>query len=439
MFKQLLILMLALGAARVCAEEAEKAAEPFAFADFTWLNGNSRIKDPVIQTKYFTGQFMLDTNYVYDFNHPKDHTLSGSCELGRSNEMQVQQLGVGGDFNYENVRGRLMTQFGMYSQQTPRNDASPEKGQWHLDDAYRYISEAYGGYHWDVLNGVNLDAGIFMSYVGLFSYYQSENWAYQPSYVSANTPWFFNGLRLQVFPTDKFKVEFWLVNGWQSYGKFNDAPGLGTQLLWRPNGSLQLLSNDYYGYDTFGASDRMRIHSDNSLEVKYYDRPSNFVSKAAFSLTGDAGCESGDGVSCMGSGSTPGQYFLGGMFYNRVWFDHDQYAITVGGGAINNPGRYLVLIPPSNGDTAFNHTYFSANPGDPFHAWDASVTFDIMPKQYITWRFEYNHRAADVPYFAGPGGLSYLSGGANATPPAGWQPDLVKTEDRITAALLIRL
>ena len=112
----------------------------------------------------------------------------------------MQQLGVGGDFHYGNVRGRVMTQFGMYSTMTPRNDASPGRGQWNLADAYRYLSEAYGGYHLNVLHGINIDAGIFMSYVGLFSYYNFDNWAYQPSYVSSNTPWFFNGLRVQIFP-----------------------------------------------------------------------------------------------------------------------------------------------------------------------------------------------------------------------------------------------
>jgi hypothetical protein len=38
---------------------------------------------------------------------------------------------------------------------------------------------AYGGYHWDTLNGVNVDAGIFMSYVSLYSYYQFDNWSYR--------------------------------------------------------------------------------------------------------------------------------------------------------------------------------------------------------------------------------------------------------------------
>ncbi len=99
------------------------------------------------------------------------------------------------------------------------------------------------------------------------------------------------------------------------------------------------------------------------------------------------------------------------MAYNRVWFDHDRYALTVGGGAINNPGRYLVLLPPINGATAASGTpYFTENPGDPYKAWDASVTFDYMPSQFVTFRVEVNHRAANVPYFSGAGGV---------TPPGG--------------------
>ena len=52
-----------------------------------------------------------------------------------------------------------------------------------------------------------------MSYIGLFSYYSFDNWAYQPSYVSSNTPSFFNGFRVQWFPTNKLKFEPWLING----------------------------------------------------------------------------------------------------------------------------------------------------------------------------------------------------------------------------------
>ena len=433
------------GSGKQQAAPADKPAkpEPFAFADFTWLNGNSRQHKPVFDTPAFTGEVRVDTNYVYDMNHPKDHTLGGSSELGRTSEVQLQQLGVGGDFHYDNVRARFLTQIGLYSTMTPRNDASTSRGQWDLANAYRYVSEAYGGYHFDKLNGINVDAGIFMSYVGLFSYYQYDNWAYQPSFVSSNTPWFFNGVRIQIFPNDHFKQEIWLTNGWQSYGVFNNAPGIGSQTLWRPNGNLSMLSNNYlYGKDTLGNPSRKRVHSDSSIEYKYLDHPDSKLSKAAFSFTVDAGCEYGGGVSCSGgSPSKPSQYFLGFMLYNRWWFNHDRYAVTLGGGAINNPGRYLVLIPPINGATAASGTpYFTANPGDPYKGWDGSATFDYMPSESVTFRYEFNHRAANVPYWSGPGGLTPPGGnsGAPGSLVDGFQPDLRKSENRFTLALLVK-
>jgi hypothetical protein len=427
------------------------ASEPFAFADFTWLNGNARTKESPMDTKFFTPEIRADVDYVYDFNHPKDDTIGGSSEVFRSDEVHVTQLGVGGDFHFDNVRARVMTQFGLYSETTPRNDASPARGQWNLNDAYRYLSEAYGGYHFNVLHGINVDAGIFMSYIGLFSYYNLDNWAYQPSYVSSNTPWFFNGVRVQIFPTEHLKIEPWFVNGWQSYGRFNSRPGFGMQILWRPNGWFSILGNQYaLGEDAFNTPGRVRYHTDDSVEVKYYDSPGEFVDKMAFSLTGDLGCEHGGGVSCTGnSAKGPKQSFIGFMLYDRTWFHNDKFGLTLGGGKINNPGRYLVLLPPINGATAATGTpYFTENPGDPFKAWDASGTFDWMPSQYITFRWEFDHRAANVPYFSGPGGITpttcptaFIGNNICGSPGAlvpGFTPDLKKIENRIDLAILVK-
>lgn len=434
----------------------QQRPDPFSFADWTWLNGNPRIKELPLDTKFFTPEIRADVNYTYDFNHPQDDTIGGSSEIFRAQEFQLTQLGAGGDFHYDNVQARLMTQFGMYSATTPRNDASPARGNWNLDTAYRYVSEAYGGYHFNVMDGINVQAGIFMSYVGLFSYYNFDNWAYQPSYVSSNTPWFFNGMRVQIFPNEHLKIEPWLINGWQSYGRFNHRLGVGGQILWRPNGWLSILGNQYaLGADTLGVPGRIRYHTDDSIQLKYHDDPAGFISKAAFSLTGDAGCEhggdfaAGTAVSCDGTSVkmingksyvAPKQSFLGFMAYNRLWFHKDLFGLTIGGGKINNPGRYLVLLPPINGATAISGTpYFTENPGDPFKAWDVSGTFDYMPKQYITFRWEYNHRHANVPYFTGPGGIT-PPGGNSGTPGsvvAGWTPDLRHSEDRVTIAILV--
>jgi TolA-binding protein len=50
-------------------------SEPFAFADFTWLNGNARTKDTPYATQFFTPEIRADVNYTYDFRHPQDDTI----------------------------------------------------------------------------------------------------------------------------------------------------------------------------------------------------------------------------------------------------------------------------------------------------------------------------------------------------------------------------
>jgi hypothetical protein len=418
------------------ASTKKEKIDPFSDWDWTWLNGNPRTKEAAFDSKFFTPEIRADITYTYDFNKPVDNTISGSSEIFRSNEIQLEQLGLGGDFHYDNVRARFMTQFGMYSATTPRNDPSPAKGQWDLDTAYRYLAEAYGGYHINALNGINVDAGIFLSYIGLFSYYNFDNWAYQPSYVSSNTPWFFNGLRVQIFPNPHLKIEPWLINGWQSYGSANSRKGLGGQIKWTPRPWVNVISNNYgLGHDDLYIPNRGRIHTDDSIEIKYYDRPGQTLDKMALSFTGDMGCEFGpstttsagvylQGVGChgdtkdaksvggdyFGPGINPKQSFIGYMLYNRFWFKKDRYGLTLGGGQINNPGRYLVLDPPINGETAesaaINAPYFTGNPSDPFKAWDSSITFDYMPSQYITFRWEYDYRHASVPYWTGAGGMT---------------------------------
>ena len=97
------------------------------------------------------------------FNHPKDDTIGGSSEVFRSNEInQLEHLRYWWRLSLR-PRSRTCAQpdRNLYSTATPRNDASTARGQWDLADAYRYVNEAYGGYHINALHGINVDAGIF--------------------------------------------------------------------------------------------------------------------------------------------------------------------------------------------------------------------------------------------------------------------------------------
>ena len=392
---------------------------PFAYADYGWMNGTSRATTPIFDTKFFTPEIRFDTYFDFSFNHPIDHTLGGSSEVFRSGEFQVEQASFGGDFHWHDVRGRIILMNGMFATTTPRNDASAGVGAWDVRGAYKYISEAYGGYHFNVNHGLNIDAGIFVSYIGLFSYYNFDNWTYQPSYVSSNTPWFFNGLRIQWFPTNKLKIEPWIINGWQSYNKFNARLGFGGQILWRPTPWLGFVFNNYgMGTDNLFLPGVSRIHTDDSVLLRYYNHPdSTGLSKIAMSFTGNLGCQYGPGVTCYHNGpSGPKDSFAGWMLYNRFWFDKDKYAITLGGGRMANAGRYLTLLPPINGADAISGSpYFTANPGQAATMWDSTVTLHWMPKTWITWWLEGGYRHSNVPYWSGHGGIT-PPGGLNGSP-----------------------
>ena len=255
-------------------------------------------------------------------------------------------------------------------------------------DAYRYVSEAYGGYHINALHGINVDAGIFMSYIGLFSYYNFDNWAYQPSYVSSNTPWFFNGVRVQIFPNgtveDRALVHQRMAGLWLGQWR----PGPGGQIKWTPAPWINIISNNYgVGQDDLSSRDPSPAYR-CSIEVKYYDHPENTLDKMAFSVTGDLGCEYGAGVNCSTNKRVGPSRFLGYMGYNRFWFNRDLFPVTVG-------GQHQQSGTLSGADSAHQwrdchhgrhkSPYFTENPGDPFKAWDTYITFDYMPKQYITF------------------------------------------------------
>jgi hypothetical protein len=429
----------------------KQKGEPLEGMDMTWLNGADRRSTPTLAGKFFTPTVMVDANVTHSFNNPIDNTVVGSTALARNNEMQISGANLGGDFYYKGARAHIVTQFGTRSTVIPRNDLSPYRGQYDLADVYRYLAEANAGYHFNVLHGINVDAGMFMSYIGLNSYYQAENWEYQASYTSDNTPWFFNGMRIQIFATKKLKIEPWIINGWQSYGTFNNTPGFGGNITWCPTENVKMLTNDYYGHDAAGLPGRTRFHSDNSLLIRYYKNPkSKGISQMAFSLTGDIGFENGDGVTGFKNNPAAGtqQFFVSAMLYNRIWFNKNHFAWTMGGGYMNNPGRYLVLAPTGDASpfpNQYNPTQpagthpFTENPGDQFIGWDCSTNFCWLPNQHVEFRVEYVHREASVGYFAGHGGVTSPTGYTYSPLPGSWAPDLVKSEDRVIVAVLFRL
>jgi len=99
------------------------------------------------------------------------------------------------------------------------------------------------------------------------------------------------------------------------------------------------------------------------------------------------------------------------IIYYRTCFKYDKYAISLGGGVLDNPGRYLTLLQPINGaDAVSGSPYFPVFPGSVYKAWDNSASFYYMPRQYISFVWEFGYRHANQPYFTGRGGITPPNG-----------------------------
>ena len=419
---------------------------PFEEMDLSWVNGQNRQKDFPLTLRdksgetVLTGVVYMDAYFNYNLANPIDNTQTISSSIGRHKEAMINLASVGVESYYKNAIGRLWLQYGAMQHIVQELDGSVGRGRNTGTGNLKFIREAAAGYHFNKWHGINVEMGIFMSYIGLESYLLQENWSYQRSMVCDFTPFYFQGARIQAFPSAKLKTELWLLNGWQTYNSFSRSPGVGSSTYYRPSENVQLAANFYLGRDTYNPdtlgnqSDRMRFHHDHSAVVRYYQKPeAKGVSQVAFSLNNHYGFQQGDGVS-------PQEHFMyGASLANRIWFARNKVALTLRGDYVANGGQYLAFSPSPVVPNGYTDGLVD-DPNKAIRIGQGTATLDLMPSEHVTLRVEYGHRRANLPYFAGHGGPTSPSGWMNGPGTVGgWRPDLRQVENRVTVGVNFRL
>jgi hypothetical protein len=438
-------------------QDSSVAKIPFDGMNLTWINGQNRQREFPLTFKkndevVITGIAYLDTYYNYNFANPIDNTQTISSTIGRHNEITLNLASIGIESNYKNVIGRVWLQYGQMGSIVQDLDGSVYRGRNNNINNLKYFREGAAGYHFNKGYGINVEMGIFMSYVGLESYTTQENWNYQRSLVCELTPFYFSGIRLQMYPSKKIKQEIWLINGWQTYNSFSKSPGIGSSTYWRPNENLQLVANFYLGRDTEkpdtlgNQSNRVRFHHDNSVAGRYFKNAgSKNISQAALSVNTHYGFQSNNAADDK---VNPSQNFMtGASLANRVWFLKNKAALTLRADYMTNQSvvndtnatPYLAFSPAAAGDKPNNYDEAIAQ-NKKLELFQFTSTFDVMPNDYITFRLEYVYRQSSIPYFTGRGGTTSASGWTNGpTTQLPWAADLKKYENRVTFAINFRL
>jgi hypothetical protein len=396
---------------------------PFGEFDFSWLNGNNAQPPSLLTVGPLTWSIYIDAYYAFQFHQPIDHTIFPTTTAPRHNELSFN-LGILGVeiTGLDGPLGRIYVQYGNNVETDAGQDPTVTRGYFLSASVFKYIQQAAVGWHFHRLHGVNVELGIFNSYVGLESYLPQENWSYTHAFLSDATPYYFFGARIQLFPTQRLKVELWLVNGWQTFGLWHEVHGGGYFINWRPREWLSLVNSFYIGQEVRNDPDSLRPYTDNNIQVRYYKGNRGLLT-GALSLTADVGYEYRT--------NAPSGWMGGLSLANRLAFTK-WLALTVRGDVFyDQRGAIIQQLPLGN-------PYQLPSQG-PYLLGGVSGTLDILPSPWVLFRVEYSHRESNQPYFSGHGGISGPTGIMSPIAVPGFVPDLTKHDDRLIFNATLRL
>jgi hypothetical protein len=428
-----------LGSARVAVAQTPPPLDvrepPFGEFDVSWLNGTDRRPGPLLKMGPITASLYLDTYYAWQLSAPADHTILASTVASRHDEFSINQASLGLDLTgLDGPIGRLYIQYGTYTETVGGQDATTARGYFLTNRAFNYIQQAALGWHFHWRYGANLEIGILPAYVGIDSYLTQENWNYTHPFTDDFVPFYFAGIRAQLYATRRLKAELWLVNGWQTFGSWHETKAGALVLQWQPREWLALLTSAYVGQEAVGDPDSVRFYNDNWIQIRYYksDAPRR-IKSAALCIQADAGYER--------RGNAPSGPMAGLLLAHRIEWSA-RWATTVRGDIFYD--RTQALITPLPAGSPYSLPV-GCVPGNchAFLGGGGTITLDYLPSPWLLIRAEYSHREANIPYFSGHGGTTGPGGvaaSASADPLAAkFTPDLSNRDDRLILNATLRL
>ena len=155
----------------------------------------------------------LDTYYGFNFNNPVGRVNLLRAYDVLSNEISLSQASVILEHAPDVSAGRrwgarLDLQFGQATdtlQGNPSNEPRPQ--------IYRNIFQAYGTFIVPVGKGITVDVGKWGSALGIEGNYNKDQFNYSRAFWFDFLPFYHMGARVSIPLSDRFNVNYWIVNG----------------------------------------------------------------------------------------------------------------------------------------------------------------------------------------------------------------------------------
>jgi hypothetical protein len=375
----------------------------------------------------------VDAFYAWQFSQPIDHTIFPTTTAPRHNELGFNLASIGIELPPNAIDspaggpiGQFSLQYGAITQTVGGQDTTTSRGFFLSNTALQSIRTASAGWHFHWLHGVNLEFGIFPSYVAMESYLPQENWNYTHPFVSDFTPYYFYGGRAQAYLTHDVKLELWVVNGWQTYGQWQEGKSGGYLLNWRPTERFIVANVVYVGQTSPTDAGAVRYYTDNYAQFQYF-KGTGLIASSALCLVADVGWQANT--------ESPSGPMTGYSLTHRTDLSN-HWSLTERGDLYYDQTRAVTTTLP------LGSPYTLPDAKSPFLGGGFTATLDYLPSPWLLWRLEYAHRVANVPFFSGHGGITGNGPDGTVNTAAGappFVPDLSTSDDRIIANVTLRL
>ncbi len=346
----------------------------------------------------------VEASYSRNFNEPSNGITNYRGFDNRHDTFSLSNAVLGATLDYESLSARVALQVGETpstyylgepslagSGATPKSDA----------EVWKYIQQAYAGWKAPVGRGLLIQAGIFLSPIGMEGIAVKDNWNWSRSNLFFGLPFYHTGLKVSYDFTDRLSGMLLVSNGWNNVTDSNDWKSISAQAIYKVPDRLTVSA--LY----FGGPERPKGSPEGQPWRHLFDLWAQLdaTPELSFAAHGDVGFERNDfGLSYWGTAA----------LYARV-----------------RPVKWLYVA--ARGDSFWEHAAENALGTAGRLFWPAdnvtsgTATIDVRPHSNVSFRLEYRHDQATGPmFFAGE-----VQGDGTTTP---YVPN-AQAQDTLTAGV----
>jgi Putative beta-barrel porin-2, OmpL-like. bbp2 len=177
----------------------------------------------------------VEANYQWNFRAPDNGITNFRGFDNRHNTFTLSNVVLDVTFDVADVVGKIALQVGhtpsTYYLAEPARTGSAGANSTN-PELWKYIQQAYGGYRFDVLEGLTFAAGVFLSPIGPESMAVKDNWNLSRSNLFFGLPFYHTGARAILAIDNTWTSTIAVYNGWNSVVDNNTAKSVSAQLVY---------------------------------------------------------------------------------------------------------------------------------------------------------------------------------------------------------------